>query len=331
MKILLTGATGAVGPLVVKALHDAGYSIRTLSIDPPPAGIWPKDVEAHIGDVTDPTAVRSSMADVDVVIHMAALLHIINPNYEMRKKYERVNVGGTATVIDAAIAAGVKRVVLFSTIAVYGDSEGAILNERSPVRPVTFYAQSKLAAEKLVLGARSSDGQPIGTVLRFGAIYGARIKGNYERLTHALSHHHFIPIGNGLNRRTLVYDKDVGRAALIAGFHPAAAGCLYNVTDGKFYPLNKIIESICSSLGRKPPRFSLPIGPIRFLAGLFGAVSSIIGVKALINQEIVDKYTEDIAVDGSLFQKETGFVPMYDLKTGWDETIEEMRENNCFK
>ena len=96
-----------------------------------------------------------------------------------------------------------------------------------------------------------------------GAVYGSRIKGNYERLTHALARHRFIPIGSGLNRRTLVYDKDVGRAAVLAVSHPAAAGRVFNVTDGTFHTLNEIIESICSALGRKPPRLSLPIGPVR--------------------------------------------------------------------
>ena len=91
-RILLTGATGAVGPLVVKALHDAGYSIRTLSIDSPPAGIWPDDVEARVGDVTDVSEVRAATDGVDAVVHMAALLHIVNPRPEMRKKYVRVNV-----------------------------------------------------------------------------------------------------------------------------------------------------------------------------------------------------------------------------------------------
>ena len=108
---------------------------------------------------------------------MAALLHIVNPLPELREKYERVNVGGTATVVEAAIKAGVKRAVLFSTIAVYGPSDGRVLNEMSSTHPDTFYAQTKRAAEQIVLNARGADGQPLGTVLRLGAVYGSRIKG----------------------------------------------------------------------------------------------------------------------------------------------------------
>ena len=131
--------------------------------------------------------------------------------------------------------------------------------------------------------------------------------------------------GNGLNRRTLVYDKDVGRAAALAVSHPAAAGRAFNVTDGGFHSLNEIIESICSALGRKPPQLSLPVGPTRTLIGLIEKGSHAIGLKPPVTKAIIDKYTEDIAVDGSLIQKELGFVPQYDLKTGWEETIREMQ------
>ena len=323
--ILVTGATGAVGPGVVQALHQTGYQIRSFSVDTPASGMFPQNVEVLIGDVTDKAMVQSAMQGVDAVVHLAALLHIVNPPPKMREKYERVNVGGTATVIAAAIKADVRRVVLFSTIAVYGVSDGHVLNETSPTNPETFYAQTKLAAEQVVLNSRGADGQSLGTVLRLGAIYGSRIKGNYEQLTHALARHRFIPIGNGLNRRTLIYDKDVGLAAVLAVSHPTAAGRIFNVTDGGHHTLNEIIESICSALGRKPPRLSLPVGLIRIVAGLIEKGAKAIGRRAPVTREMIDKYTEDIAVDGSLIHKELGFVPQYDLKTGWEETIRKMR------
>jgi nucleoside-diphosphate-sugar epimerase len=326
--ILITGATGAVGPLVVNAFHDAGYFIRTLSIDPtPPVGIWPVGIETRVGDVTEKSVVQAAMKDVGFVIHLAAILHMVNPRPELRAKYERINVGGTATVVEAAVKAGVRRIVLFSTISVYGPSCGCAINEKSPTHPDTFYAQTKRAAEHIVLDARAVDGQPLGTVLRLGAVYGSRIKGNYERLTHALARHRFIPIGNGLNRRTLVYDKDVGRAAVLAVSHPASAGRIYNVTDGTFHTLKDIIGSICYAIGRKPPRLSLPTGLSRVSAGLLEKAGRSIGLKLPAIRAMIDKYTEDIAVDGSLIQKELGFTPQYDLKTGWEETVKEMRHS----
>ena len=325
MKVLVTGATGAIGPRVVYSLHQAGCQIRAFSFDAPTAGMFPPDVEVVIGDVTDEAAVESAMQGVDAVVHMAALLHIVNPSPELRERYEHVNVGGTAKVVEAAIKAGVGRVVLFSTIAVYGQADGQVLDEQSPTKPVTFYAQTKLAAEKIILNASGADGQPLGAVLRLGAVYGSRIKGNYERLTHALARNRFIPVGNGLNRRTLVYDKDVGRAAVSAVYHPAAAGRIFNVTDGAFHNLNEIIESICSALGRKPPWLSLPSGITRSVAGAIEGGYHIFGLRSPVTPEMVDKYTEDIAVSGGLIQKELGFVPHYDLQAGWRETIGEMR------
>jgi len=323
--ILVTGATGAIGPGLVHALNQAGFRIRTFSVDTPAMGIFPQSVEVLIGDVTDQVAVRSAMQGVDAAFHLAAILHIVTPSPELREKYERINVGGTARVIEAAIEADVRRLVLFSTIAVHGHASGQVLHEESPTRPETYYARTKLAAEQIVLNAKRKDGQPLGAVLRLGAVYGSRIKGNYERLTHALARRRFIPIGNGLNRRTLVYDKDVGRAAVLAVSHPAAGGRVFNVTDGEFHTLNEIIESICSALGRKPPWVSFPSGVARSVASAVEGGFRLFGMKAPVTPEMVDKYTEDIAVDGRLIQKELGFAPQYDLQTGWDETIKEMR------
>ena len=319
--VLVTGATGAVGPCVVQALCEAGHTVRTFSLDRPLSDAFPPNVEAQIGDVTDPSAVQSAMQGVDAVVHLAALLHIVNPPPELRKKYERINVGGTATVVEAAVKAGVKRIVLASTIAVYGPSNGRILNEDSPACPDTFYAQTKLAAEKIVLNARSSDGRPIVTVLRFGAVYGARIKGNYQRLLRSLTRGRFIPVGAGHNRRTLVYDKDAARAVVLAIQHPAAAGKIYNVTDGQLHTLAEIITAICASLGRNPPRFSIPPGPARAAAGIIEDAMRLIGRHSPIGRATIDKYTEDIAVEGKRIQAELGFVPQYDLNAGWREVL----------
>jgi UDP-glucose 4-epimerase len=309
----------------VAALSQAGYRIRTFSADAQTAGMFPESVEVLIGDVTDGAAVQVAMQGVDSIVHMAALLHIEDSPLDMREKYEHINVGGTAMVIEAAISKGVKRIVFFSTIAVYGPSDGRVLNETSPTRPDTIYARTKLAAEKIVLDAKNADGIPVGVVLRLAAVYGSRIKGNYERLIRALARNRFIPVGDGRNRRTLVYDKDVGRAAVLAVSHPVTADRIFNVTDGGSHTLNEIIESICLSVGRKPPRLSLPAGPTRKVIGLIEKGSYAIGFKPLVTRAVIDKYIEDIDVDGCLIQKKLHFMPKYDLKTGWEETIEEMR------
>ena len=100
---MVTGASGVVGPRVVDALCSAGHQVRAFSLDALRSGTFPSGVQSLIGDVTDPSAVQSVMHGVDAVIHLAALLHIVNPPPELCKKYERINVGGTATVVVAVI------------------------------------------------------------------------------------------------------------------------------------------------------------------------------------------------------------------------------------
>jgi nucleoside-diphosphate-sugar epimerase len=325
--VLVTGATGAVGPRVVHVLDQAGFQIRSLSVDAPAPAMFPQGVEILIGDVTDQVAVQSAMRGVDAVVHMAALLHMTNPPCALQGKYERINVGGTATVVAAAVEACVKRVVFFSTIAVYGASNGQIITESMPPNPDTFYARTKLAAEQIVLEATGSDGKQIGTVLRLSAVYGSKVKGNYKQLVQSLARGRFMPVGKGRNRRTLVYDKDVARAAVTALEHPAAAGKIYNVSDGEYHTLNHIISIMCQALGRKPPRISLPIAAVRFASGVVEDMARKLGIKPPIVRATIDKYLEDVAVDSRLIRKELGFLPQYDLLTGWKDAIQEMRRS----
>ncbi len=324
--VLVTGATGAVGPGVVRALCESGCRVRTLSIDTPDSGLFPDDVQVLTGDITEQLAVKSAMEDVETVIHLAALLHIVNPCRSLEEKYERVNVRGTATVVEAAIQAGLKRILLFSTIAVYAKSNGKIITEDSPTHPETFYAETKLAAERIVLDAKATDGQPIGTVLRLGAVYGSRIKGNYQRLVQSLARGRFIPIGDGCNRRTLIYEDDVARASVLATQHPSAAGRVFNLSDGQYHSMTEIIATICKALGRKPPGIALPVGPVRFAACVVEDIAHLMGFQPPIARSTIDKYLEDVAVDSTRIEKELGFQPKFDLLTGWKKTVQKMRQ-----
>lgn len=321
----MTGATGVLGPTVVTTLLRAGYRVRTLSLHRPEASPFPGAVEAHSGDITDRNTLDEAVVGAGAVLHLAALLHIQNPSAGLRSEYERINVRGTSGVIDAALRHGVRRVIFFSTIAVYGDGRREMLTEESTPHSTTYYTETKLAAERIVLSARRPDGAPLGTVLRLGAVYGSRVRGSYERLVRGLARGWFVPVGPGLNRRTLVYDKDVAAAAILAVEHPAAGGRVYNVTDGHVHRFCEIIQAICEALGRRPPVFSLPVTPTRLAFGLLENAASVLGWRSPLNRAMLDKYLEDVAVDGSKIQREIGFIPQYNLASGWQETIQEMR------
>ena len=152
------------------------------------------------------------------------------------------------------------------------------------------------------------------------------IKGNYQRLVQSLAKGCFIPVGDGSNRRSLVYDRDVARAAVLAAAHPDAAGRIYNVTDGQFHAMKDIIATLCDALGRKPPTLVLPLMPVRWAAGLLEKSSKLVHLRSPVTRETITKYTEDMAVESQRIQTELGFAPRYDLASGWKETVQLMRQ-----
>ncbi|HEV8659129.1 MAG TPA: NAD-dependent epimerase/dehydratase family protein [Thermoanaerobaculia bacterium] len=309
-RCLITGATGAIGPAAVSAFFDAGYRVRVLSRKP----VARDDIETVVGDLLDPSA-ETATRDIDVVIHLAARLHTLE---QPADEFERINVEGTRRLLAAAIESGVPRFVFASTIAVYGSGNGVIVDESTPPAPDTPYRRTKLEGEKLVLGTR------IGVVLRLASVYGPHVKGNYRNLVKAIDRRRYVPVGSGHNRRTLVHEYDLGRALLLAAESNAVAGSVFNVTDGRFYALRDIVDAIASAVGGKPFRFHVPLFVARAGAAALDLVRP-----SMHARELLDKYVEDLAVDGSRFQRAAGFVPRIDLMSGWDATVRGLRADGA--
>lgn len=110
-RVLVTGATGAVGPTVLRALKEAGWSPRVLAQPGSENVLRELDVEARTGDIADPSALGPAMEGISTVVHMAALLHETGSR-SPASEYERVNVQGTVATLAAARRAGVSRLVL---------------------------------------------------------------------------------------------------------------------------------------------------------------------------------------------------------------------------
>jgi len=324
---LITGATGALGPVVVREFVERGYAVRGFARNAPPAGTFDRRVEFVRGDVTDEANVRQAMPGVQVVVHLAALLHILNPRPSMEKEYERINVRGTETLVRCAMQAGVERIVYISSIAVYGRAGGTRFSESSKAAPDTWYARSKLGGERVVLSAHDSAGGPIGTVLRLAAVYGSRVKGNYRRLIRGLRRGYFVPVGQGSNHRALIYDKDVARAVVIAAEHPNAAGEIFNVSDAESPTVTQIIETICEALGRKRPRLTVPLAPVRWGVKTADFIASRIGIRLPVSPATIEKYVEDVMVDSSRIRDRLGFVAHWNQANGWRDAIEELERS----
>lgn len=324
---LVTGATGVLGPQLVEALVDRGFKVRVLVRQYPLSNLFPPGVTSVEGDLLDRDALQKATSGIDRVFHLAAKLHVNNPDAALKDEYQRVNFEGTQLLLDQALAAGVRRFVYFSTISVYGPSQpGQVFSEVDTPAPNGIYAQTKYEAERCVLGARRPETRaPIGVVLRIAAIYGPHMKGNYPKLIRAISKGFFIPLGNGSNRRTLVHERDVVVAALLAAVHPQAAGHVYNVTDGQIHTFGEIMTTICQVLNKQSPRFHLPTTPVRFLAGVAEDAFRFVGIRSPIVRATVDKLVEDMAVTGEKFQREMNFQPQFDLAEGWRDTIKQLR------
>lgn len=321
---LVTGGTGAVGPALIEELHCRGFQVRVLARRPTlPPGL--PGVEMARGDVTDWGTVERAVSGVDTVFHLAARLHVPNPSPEMRAEYERVNVGGTRVVVEAARRAGVRRMVLFSTVSVYGPTGTQAVDETHEPAPDSVYGETKLQAEGVALRALDGNGLPLSTVLRMAAVYGPRVKGNYAGMVEALDRGRFPIIGSGTNLRTLVYDRDAARAALLAAEHPLAAGRVYNVTDGAVHSLREITLAICDALGRRPSRIAIPV-PAARVAAFWADLAVRLAGGTPSFAAAVEKLTESVSVKGDRIQRELGFVPKFDLIHGWRQTVALMRD-----
>ncbi|MDQ3753453.1 MAG: NAD-dependent epimerase/dehydratase family protein [Acidobacteriota bacterium] len=318
-RVLVTGASGSIGSVLVERLAAEGVLARVLvRSGRGEARSLPASAEIIEGDITDRAALQQATKGVNFVFHLAAKLHINSPAARLRDEYWRTNVEGTRLLVEAARRADVERLVLFSTINVYGaSSEGEVWDEDSPLRPASWYAETKLEAERIVLGEMCRR----GVVLRLAAVYGRSMKGNYVRLLEALEHRRFVMIGDGRNRRTLIHVEDACRAALLVARAPSAAGETYNATDGEVHTLDEIIRSMCAALGRRPPRASVPKRAARFAAGLVEDLLQATGRDSPLKRLTVDKFTEDVAVSGLKIQRELGFRPRYDLPGGWREVV----------
>jgi nucleoside-diphosphate-sugar epimerase len=321
--VLVTGATGAVGPAVVHAALSTGCRVRTLSRHAPSPGLFEKAVDDQVGDIRDRAAAERALAGVDVVLHLAALLHLVSAGARLDAKYDDTNTAATAALVRSAAEAGASRFVFFSTIAVYGENRQGLLTEKAQPAPDSEYGRSKLWAESAVLEQKRRDGSPIGVVLRPAAVYGPRLRGNYLTLIRFLAHRRFMPVLPGLNRRTLVFDEDLAAAALTAAWHPAAPGRIFNVTDGTTHTLRDVTAAMCRALGRKPPSVGVPAAPLRAtlkFAGPLAAAGPLSAARAMI-----EKYSQETAVDGALIQRELGVTPVVNLDEGWQRTVAGLR------
>lgn len=262
-RVLVTGASGFVGRALVTELANLGHSVRAAMRQP--ADVFPRSVEVvAVSDLTRPIEWRSLLKGVETVVHLAGIAHA-GPEID-EAAYDRVNRLATAELAGAAHAAGLRHLILMSSIrAQSGPSSMEILRETSTPRPTDAYGRSKLAAEDAVRSSRV----PF-TILRPVLIYGRGVKGNVARLLRLADSPWPLPLALCHNRRSLL-----ARENLIAAIHwvlatPASLGETYCVADPGPLTLAEIVTALRQGAGHAPRL--LPVPPL-LLAAAFKAFS----------------------------------------------------------
>lgn len=247
---LVTGAHGFLGSEIVRILASRGTPVRALvrsSSAPQISGI-----EYTCGDIRDPAAIAAAMRGVHTVIHSAGLAHTRAP----AERFHEVNVTGTENVIQAARSTGISRLVLVSSVSVYGSRPPQLCSEQVSPQPDTPYASSKLHAEELVADAAAS-GDMSAVILRMATIYGEEDRGNLAQLIRAIIRNRFLPVGDGSNRKTLIYRSDAAEACVRAALATANGCDIYNVGTGS-HRMDSIVAAISEHMGKRAPSWHIP-------------------------------------------------------------------------
>lgn len=243
---LVTGGAGFIGSHIVQALLDQNAAVRVLdnfssgkhqNIDDLVNLKNTGRLEVCEGDVRDADMVAEVVQGVDVIFHEAAFVSV-SESMEKPQECFDVNITGTSVLFEAARKAGVRRAVIASSSAVYGDSDAMPLTENSLLRPMSPYALSKQVSEMLGTLYTQTFGIEV-VALRYFNVYGPRQRPDsmYAAaipifLKHMIDNRPVTVFGDGGQTRDFVFIDDVVRANLIAAEHPAAAGKVFNVCSG---------------------------------------------------------------------------------------------------
>ena len=264
MTVLITGATGFVGGHLVELLVERGEHIRILARHGEDVS-WLRQmgVEVYWGDLTDFPSLQAAVTGVQRVFHCAARTGPWGPQSD----YELVNVTGPRLLAEAALAAGVQRIVHVSSITVHGVDIHGTANETAPLRGGTDpYSKTKVAGERALEQLIQEKAAPI-TIVRPGLIYGPRDTNSFARFARLLAHGQLPIIGSGANLLPLIYVRDVALGILLASQPDCAIGNAYLLVNDEPVTQAAYFDTIASALGVPPPRLHIPYSLAIALAG----------------------------------------------------------------
>lgn len=277
MKILLTGASGFLGSILLQEFLSQGHSLKTLGRGNN------DDLKCNLSS-NAPILLSESF---DMVVHCAGKAHSIPKTTLEKQEFFDVNVRGTRNLLEGLVSNLPKFFIFISTVAVYGLEEGTMINEESPRLATDPYGKSKIQAEQLVQDWCFKN-NVICTILRLPLIAGPNPPGNLKSMINGIKKGYYFNIAHGKARKSIVLAKDVAHIIPIA----AAIGGTYNLTDNYHPSFAELAKLIANQLNKSEPS-NIP----SWLATCIGKLGNLLGQKAPLNTKKLYKITSDLTFD----------------------------------
>ncbi len=302
----ITGGGGRLGRSLARALQRSGYTVRALAQTKDFMHNMPGGVVPYVGDITNKKVLAEASKGADVVFHLAAIVSEYKAN---TTDLMRVNVHGTANVLEACRANGVAHLVFASTVDVYGSNRNELLTEESKLKPNDKYGYSKMLAEKEL--EKYSDKIDY-TVFRMAAIYGREFAAPYFKMFRAIKEGKAYIIGDGSNHLALIHIDDVVNAYMLAETQRKSSRSIYNLSDGVDYTQQGVLNLVADML--KVER------PTRHISSL---VVKLLARRRNLDSDELRFIMSNRLIDTAKVRKELGFKPTVGIKEGGMELIKE--------
>jgi UDP-glucose 4-epimerase len=243
MKAIVTGGSGFLGSHVADVLAEGGHDVTVVDLAPTSAH------RSVVADLDDAEALIAAFRGADAICHLAAVGDVYLAG-QRPPLAAQANVTGTANVCDAALAAGVARVVYASTWEVYGPPQYQPMDEEHPCNPDHPYNITKLAGERLALAyGRLREGLSV-TALRLGTAYGTRMRPNSVIcvfIRRAMAREPIVIQGNGEQGRQFTHARDIGHAFGLAA-SKGANGAVYNTAAKETITIRQLADIVAAEL-----------------------------------------------------------------------------------
>lgn len=259
-----------------------------------------------VGQINGTTDWSAALRDVDVVIHLAARVHVMKDvSVDPLAEFRKVNVRGTENLARQAASAGVKRLVYVSSIKVNGEASSGDekFTEVDTPSPQDPYGVSKCEAEQSLY--RVADETVLEVVIvRPPLVYGLGVKGNFAQMLKVLAKGIPLPLASVRNQRSLVYVENLVDALITCATHPAAAGQTYLVSDGEDVSTPDLLRQLGAAMGHPACLFSCPSSLLKLAARLMG------------KSDQVDRLLDSLRVNSGKIRRELNWRPPYTLQEG---------------